>query len=74
MIPSAPSSVTAVGDEAEPSPDPGEAPSLREQVEAFERGLIAKALTAARGNHSEAARRLSTSRATLLDKIKKYGL
>jgi two-component system response regulator AtoC len=47
---------------------------LREQVEAFERSLIARALAAAHGNQSEAARRLGTSRPTLIDKIKKYGL
>ena len=54
------------------SPDDG--PSLREQVEAFERNLIARALQAAGGNQSEAARRLQTSRVTLIDKLKKYGL
>ena len=48
--------------------------SLREQVEAFERGLIARALLGAHNNQSEAARRLGTSRATLIDKIKKYRL
>jgi|HubBroStandDraft_6_1064221.scaffolds.fasta_scaffold61917_2 two-component system response regulator AtoC len=48
--------------------------TLREQVEAFERALIARALDAAHGNQSEAARRLGTSRVTLVDKIKKYGL
>jgi two-component system response regulator AtoC len=48
--------------------------SLREQVEAFERAIIARALAAAHGNQSEAARRLGTSRVTLIDKIKKYGL
>ena len=48
--------------------------SLREQVEAFERGLIAGALAAAHGNQSEAARRLGTSRVTVIDKIKKYHL
>jgi two-component system, NtrC family, response regulator AtoC len=52
----------------------GEGLSLKDQVEAFERGLIAGALAATHGNQSEAARRLSTSRATLVDKIKKYGL
>jgi DNA-binding NtrC family response regulator len=51
-----------------------EGPSLREQVEAFERGVIVRALAAAGGNQSEAARRLATSRITLLDKIKRYGL
>lgn len=55
----------------EPLPD---GPSLREQVEAFERNLILRALTGARGNQSEAARRLGMSRPTLIDKIKKYGL
>jgi DNA-binding NtrC family response regulator len=49
-------------------------PSLREQVEAFERSLIARTLGAVGGNQSEAARRLGTSRVTLLDKVKKYGL
>jgi two-component system response regulator AtoC len=43
-------------------------------VEAFERSVIARALTASRGNQSEAARRLGTSRVTLIDKIRKYGL
>jgi DNA-binding NtrC family response regulator len=51
-----------------------EGPSLREQVEAFERNLIARALGASGGNQSEAARRLSMSRPTLIDKIKKYRL
>ncbi|MEZ4367018.1 MAG: sigma-54 dependent transcriptional regulator [Kofleriaceae bacterium] len=49
-------------------------PSLREQVEAFERGLIARALEGAGGNQSEAARRAGVSRVTLIDKMKKYGL
>jgi two-component system response regulator AtoC len=49
-------------------------PSLKEQVEAFERGLVARALEATTGNQSEAARRLGVSRVTLIDKMKKYGL
>ena len=49
-------------------------PSLKEQVEAFERNLVARALAAAGGNQSETARRLRTSRVTLIDKMKKYGL
>ena len=58
-----------------PAPEAApEGPSLKQQVEAFERGLIARALAAAGGNQSEAARRLQTSRVTLVDKIKKYGL
>ncbi len=53
---------------------PAEGPTLREQVEAFERNLITRALAASLGNQSEAARRLGTSRVTLIDKIKKYGI
>jgi two-component system, NtrC family, response regulator AtoC len=49
-------------------------PSLREQVEAFERNLVMRALEGAGGNQSEAARRLGTSRPTLVDKLRKYGL
>ncbi|MET0410695.1 MAG: helix-turn-helix domain-containing protein, partial [Polyangiaceae bacterium] len=49
-------------------------PSLREQVEAFERNLVARALEGSNGNQSEAARRLGTSRPTLVDKLRKYGL
>ena len=67
----------ALAPAAAPSDDelPAEGgPSLREQVEAFERGVIARALAATGGNQSEAARRLGTSRVTLIDKIKKYGL
>jgi len=52
----------------------GPAPPLKEQVERFERGLIAEALARAGGNQSEAARQLGTSRATLIDKLDKYGL
>ncbi len=51
---------------------PGGGPSLREQVEAFERNLIVRALAAAHGNQSEAARRLGAGRATLIDKIRRY--
>ncbi len=54
------------------SPELG--PSLKEQVEAFERGVLARALAAAAGNQSETARRLGTSRVTLVDKLRKYGL
>jgi two-component system response regulator AtoC len=61
-------------DADEPAPDARNGPSLREQVEAFERGLVARALDATGGNQSEAARRLGVSRVTLIDKMKKYGL
>jgi two-component system, NtrC family, response regulator HydG len=58
----------------------GEAPgraaplSLKQRVEAYERGLVVEALEATRGNRSEAARTLGISRVTLHDKLKKYGL
>ena len=58
----------------DPPPDARNGPSLKEQVEAFERGLVARALDGTRGNQSEAARRLGVSRVTLIDKMKKYGL
>jgi two-component system response regulator AtoC len=58
----------------EPIPDARNGPSLKEQVEAFERGLVSRALDSTGGNQSEAARRLGVSRVTLIDKMKKYGL
>jgi two-component system response regulator AtoC len=61
-------------DHDDPAPDARNGPSLKEQVEAFERGLVARALDATGGNQSEAARRLGVSRVTLIDKMKKYGL
>jgi two-component system response regulator AtoC len=53
---------------------PHAGPSFREQVDAFERNLIAQAIRASGGNQSETARRLQLNRATLYDKLKKYGL
>ncbi|MCZ7682949.1 MAG: sigma-54 dependent transcriptional regulator [Sandaracinaceae bacterium] len=47
---------------------------LREQVDAFERGVIARVLAECGGNQSETARRLAIGRATLLDKLKRYGI
>jgi len=47
---------------------------LREQVDAFERGVIARALAESGQNQSRAARRLAIGRATLIDKMKKHGL
>ncbi len=52
----------------------GDRLTLREQVEAFERGIIAHTLRTCGGNQSEAARRLGTSRVTLIDKIHRYKL
>jgi two-component system response regulator AtoC len=48
--------------------------SLREQVAAFERALLARALEETGGNQSEAARRLGVTRVTLIDKMKRHGL
>ncbi len=47
---------------------------FKEQVAAYERGLVVAALDAARGNQSEAARLLDMGRTTLQDKMRKYGL
>jgi two-component system response regulator HydG len=47
---------------------------LRQRVEAYERGVIVETLKACRNNRSETARRLDLSRATLHDKLRKYGL
>jgi two-component system response regulator AtoC len=61
-------------DDEPPLTDARNGPSLKEQVEAFERGLVARALEGTGGNQSEAARRLGVSRVTLIDKMKKYHL
>jgi two-component system response regulator AtoC len=47
--------------------------SLREHVEAVERRLIGRTMTAVGGNQSEAARRLGLSRGSLIERLKKYG-
>ena len=47
--------------------------SLREQVDALERSIIARTLAATSGNQSEAARRLGLSRSAFIDRLKKYG-
>ena len=48
--------------------------SLREQMDAVERALIAATLAVTRGNRSEAARRLSVGRTSFLERLKKHGL
>ena len=58
----------------EPGLPPDGTLTLREQVEALERSVIARTLTAVSGNQSEAARRLGLSRGALIDRLKKYGL
>ncbi len=63
------------GDQATPvDPQSGDGPNYREQMDAFERNLLASALSTASGNQSEAARRLGLSRATLYDRLQRYGL
>jgi len=47
---------------------------LKDRVDAYERGLIVQALEANRNNRSQTARALGLARATLLSKMKKYGL
>jgi two-component system response regulator AtoC len=46
--------------------------SLREQLEALERAVIARTMTEVRGNQSEAARRLGISRNTLTERLRRY--
>jgi two-component system response regulator AtoC len=65
----------SAGAAAEGAGEPGgQPPSYREQMEAFERNLLSSALAAANGNQSEASRRLGLSRATLYDRLQRYGL
>jgi two-component system response regulator AtoC len=61
----------AIGPGAEPLPDG--TLTLREQVEALERSVIARTLAEVSGNQSEAARRLGLSRSALIDRLRKYG-
>jgi DNA-binding protein Fis len=43
-------------------------------MDAFERNLLTSALAVCANNQSEAARRLGMNRATLYDRLKKFGL
>jgi two-component system response regulator HydG len=62
------------GDEARPEAEDAPGAGLKERVEAYERGLVLDAMRLSEGNRSEAARRLGIGRATLHDKLRKYGL
>jgi two-component system response regulator HydG len=66
LAPSSPS-------EEAPLPDHDLLP-LKEQVDAFEKKILQRALEQADGNRSEAARVLGIGRATLHDKMRKHGL
>jgi DNA-binding NtrC family response regulator len=72
--------MVALGERLESPPPPApsqsgkEALTLREQVEALERGVIRRTLIAVGGNQSEAARRLGLSRGALIDRMHKYAL
>ncbi len=46
--------------------------TLRERLDALERAVIARTMTAVRGNQSEAARRLGISRNTLTERLRRY--
>ncbi|MBL8953094.1 MAG: sigma-54-dependent Fis family transcriptional regulator [Myxococcaceae bacterium] len=48
--------------------------TLKERVDAFERGQVVDAMNRYGQNQSETARRLGVNRATLIAKLKKYGL
>jgi two-component system, NtrC family, response regulator AtoC len=48
--------------------------TLREQLDALERSVIAQTMTAVGGNQSEAARRLDISRNTLTERLRRYGI
>ncbi|MFO0612257.1 MAG: sigma-54 dependent transcriptional regulator [Polyangiaceae bacterium] len=63
---------SALGDPRPPARAGGG--SFRERVEELERAMLREALEGSGGNQSEAARRLGLSRATFLDKLKRYGM
>jgi transcriptional regulator with GAF, ATPase, and Fis domain len=58
----------------EPPDRTGHALTLRQRMDAYERGLIVDALRSTHNNRSLAAARLGISRATLHDKLNKHGI
>ena len=58
----------------EPMPPADGSLTLREQIDALERSVIARTMTLVRGNQSEAARRLGISRNTLTERLRRYGI
>src|SRR6266446_2128526 len=69
-VPREPPRATAVN--GEQSPDG--TINFREYIETVERTLINRAMAAASGNQSDAARRLGLSRGSLLERLRKYGV
>ncbi len=65
------------GERSGPAPGPAEAwtdVALTESLDGYERTLIARALSAARGNVADAARKLDTDRANLYRRMRRLGL
>jgi two-component system response regulator AtoC len=59
---------------ATPSAEAPAGLTLREQLDDLERSVIARTMTAAHGNQSEAARRLGISRNTLTERLRRYAI
>ncbi len=57
-----------------PLPGPGAEVPLSEALDAYERTLLTRALSAARGNVAEAARSLATDRANLYRRMRRLGI
>lgn len=72
--PELPASVTGAAEQAAPVPETAEASLAGLSLEALERRAIEDTLRQTEDNKSEAARRLGITRATLHNKLRKYGL
>ena len=72
--PELPASVTGAAEQAAPVPETAEASRAGLSLEALERRAIEDTLRQTEDNKSEAARRLGITRATLHNKLRKYGL
>jgi two-component system, NtrC family, response regulator AtoC len=59
--------------ESQPAPERSDgSQTLRQQLDAVERSIISRTMTAVQGNQSEAARRLGISRNTLAERLRRY--
>ena len=72
--PELPASITGAAEQAAPVPETAEASLAGLSLEALERRAIEDTLRQTEDNKSEAARRLGITRATLHNKLRKYGL